>query len=56
MQSPDELRTLTAWKARTMTGDRKGTVSLSITRNRRLTFLINAAEPEIYDLNLEDYH
>jgi toxin HigB-1 len=56
MQSPDELRTLTAWKAHTMTGDRKGTISLSVTRNRRLTFRINAAEPEIYDVNLEDYH
>lgn len=56
MKSPDELRTLTAWKAHTMTGDRKGTVSLSVTRNHRLTFRINAAEPEIYDVDLEDYH
>ena len=56
MENPEELRTLTAWKAHTMTGDRKGTVSLSVTRNRRLTFRINAAEPEIYDVNLEDYH
>jgi toxin HigB-1 len=57
MESPDELRTLTAWKAHTMTGDRKGTISLSVTRNRRLTFRIaSAAEPEIYDVNLEDYH
>ena len=39
-----------------MSGDRKGTVSLSVTRNRRLTFRIDAAESEIYDLNLEDYH
>lgn len=53
MEDPEELRTLTAWKAHTMTGDRKGTVSLSVTRNRRLTFRINAAEPEIYDVNLE---
>ena len=56
MKSPDELRTLTAWNAHTMTGDRKGTVSLSVTRNYRLTFRINAAEPEIYDVDLEDYH
>jgi toxin HigB-1 len=56
MENPEEVRTLTAWKAHTMTGDRKGTVSLSVTRNRRLTFRINAAEPEIYDVNLEDYH
>jgi proteic killer suppression protein len=56
MESPDELRTLTAWKVHTLTGNRKGTLSLSVTRNRRLTFRINAVEPEIYDLNLEDYH
>ena len=56
MENPEELRTLTAWKAHTMTGGRKGTVSLSVTRNYRLTFRINAAEPEIYDVNLEDYH
>jgi proteic killer suppression protein len=40
----------------TLTGDRKGTWSLSVTRNRRLTFRIDTAENEICDLNLEDYH
>jgi proteic killer suppression protein len=35
---------------------RKGTWSLSVTRNLRLTFRIDAAEREIYDVNLEDYH
>ena len=39
-----------------LTGDRKGTWSLSLTGNRRLTFRIDGAEREIYDLNLEDYH
>ena len=56
MEDPDELRALTAWKAHTLTGDRKGTWSLSVTRNRRLTFRIDAAEHEVCDLNLEDYH
>jgi len=37
-------------------GDRKGTWSLSVTRNRRLTFRIDTAGGEIYDVNLEDYH
>ena len=55
MQEADELRTLAAWKAHTLTGDRKGTWSLSLTRNRRLTFWIDD-EPQICDLNLEDYH
>jgi proteic killer suppression protein len=56
MQDPEELRLLPAWKARTLTGDRKDTWSLSVTRNRRLTFRIDAADREIYDVNLEDYH
>ena len=56
MQDADELRALTAWKPHTLTGNRKGTVSLSVTRNRRLTFRVDAAEREICDLNLEDYH
>jgi proteic killer suppression protein len=56
MDDADELRTLTAWKVHTLTGDRKGTWSLSVTRNRRLTFLIDLAEREIRDMNLEDYH
>jgi proteic killer suppression protein len=56
MQDAEELRALAAWKVHTLTGDRKGTWSLSVTRNRRLTFRIDTAEPEIYDVNLEDYH
>ena len=35
-------------------GDRKGTWSLNVTRNRRLTFRIEY--DEVVDLNLEDYH
>jgi proteic killer suppression protein len=56
MEGPEELRSLTAWKAHTLAGDRKGTWSLSVTRNRRLTFRVEKAEREIYDVNLEDYH
>lgn len=56
MQDAEELRSLPAWKAHTLAGDRKGTWSLSVTRNRRLTFRIDVAEREIFDLNLEDYH
>ena len=51
-----KLRTVPSWKAHQLTGDRKGTWSLSVTRNRRLTFRIDNAEREIYDVNLEDYH
>ena len=56
MEDPEELRALPSWKAHTLTGDRKGTWSLSVTANRRLTFRIDAAEREIYEVNLEDYH
>ena len=56
MQDPEELRSLPAWKVHPLTGDRKGTWSLNVTRNRRLTFRIDIAEREICDLNLEDYH
>lgn len=56
MSGVDEVRALTAWKPHTLTGDRKGTVSLSVTRNRRLTFRVDAAEEELYNVNLEDYH
>jgi toxin HigB-1 len=56
MEDAEELRNLPAWSVHTLTGDRKGTWSLSVTRNQRLTFRIDAIEHEIYDLNLEDYH
>ncbi len=56
MQDLEELRALTAWRVHTLTGDRKGTWSLSVTRNRRLTFRIDTAEREICDVDLEDYH
>lgn len=54
MQNPEELRALPLWKAHILTGDRKGTWSLHVTRNRRLTFRIE--DDEIIDMNLEDYH
>ena len=54
MQDPRELRGLPMWKAHILTGDRKGTWSLHVTRNGRMTFRIEG--DEIIDLNLEDYH
>ena len=56
VEDPEELRALAAWKVHTLTGGRKGTWSLSVTRNFRLTFRIDTAEREICDVNLEDYH
>jgi proteic killer suppression protein len=56
MAHPEELWTLHAWKAHVLTGDREGTWSLYVTRNRRLTFCIDTEAREICDVNLEDYH
>jgi proteic killer suppression protein len=52
----EELRALTAWKTHTLTGDRKRTWSLSVSRNLRLTSCIDTDDDEICELNLEDYH
>ena len=56
MDDPEELRALPSWKDHTLTGNRKGTWSLSVTANRRLTFRVDLSDREIYVLDLEDYH
>jgi toxin HigB-1 len=56
MEQEEELRTVQSWKAHILTGDRKGTWSLSVTRNWRMTFRIDRQEIEIIDLDYEDYH
>ncbi len=55
IEDAEELRALPAWRPHMLTGDRKGTWSLSVTRNHRSTFWIDD-EPQICDVNLEDYH
>jgi len=56
MEREDELRMVPSWKAHQLTGDRKGTWSLFVTKNWRLTFRIDQDEVEIIDLDYEDYH
>jgi toxin HigB-1 len=56
MESVIELRTISVWKAHLLTGARKGTWSLHVTKNWRLTFWIDKDEREICDVNFEDYH
>lgn len=56
MESAEELRALTSWKAHVLKGDRKGEWSLHVTANRRLTFLVDDSERVVCDVNLEDYH
>ena len=56
MDDAEELQGLPTWKAHRLTGDRKGTWSLSVTGNLRLTFRVDAVEREIREMNLEDDH
>jgi len=56
MQYERELQSVPSWKAHRLSGDRRGTWSLFVTKNWRLTFLIDGDEIEIIDLNFEDYH
>jgi toxin HigB-1 len=56
MENESQLRQVPAWKAHVLTGNRKGTWSLFVSRNWRLTFRIDRTEIEIVDLNYEDYH
>jgi proteic killer suppression protein len=56
MQKETELKAVPSWKAHQLTGGRKGTWSLSVTKNWRLTFRIDRTEIEIIDLDYEDYH
>jgi len=56
MTDAAELRDVPSWKAHLLAGDRKGTWSLIVTRNWRITFRIDGRQREIVDLNYEDYH
>ncbi len=50
----EEVRDVPTWKAHRLTGTRRGTWSLHVSRNWRLTFEIEGEE--IANVNLEDYH
>ena len=56
MESARELQTIPSWKAHQLTGDRKGTWSLFVSKNWRITFRVDETEVEIIDLGYEDYH
>jgi proteic killer suppression protein len=51
-----ELRDVPSWSVHQLTGDCKGTWSLTVTRNWRLTCRIDRTKGEILDLDYEDYH
>lgn len=54
MPDPATLRAFPLWNAHQLTGSRKGTWSLHVTRNWRLTFHIDG--DEVADIDFEDYH
>jgi plasmid maintenance system killer protein len=54
MADVGEITTLPAWKTHRRGGDRKGTWSLHVTRNWRLTFQVEHGE--LVEVNYEDYH
>jgi len=56
MEGVDELRAIPSWKVHQLGGNRKGTCSLAVTRNWRITFRVDRGETEIVDLDYEDYH
>ena len=54
MDDEQELRDVPSWEAHQLAGDRKGTWSLTVTRNWRITFGIDPTDEEIFDLDYED--
>ena len=56
MEREDELRTIPSWKAHQLADNKKGTWSLFVTKNWRITFRIDQTEIEIINLDYEDYH
>jgi proteic killer suppression protein len=56
MDDEQELVTIPLWKAHQLKGDRKGTWSLTVTGNYRLTFDVDNAAKEVSDIDFEDYH
>ena len=55
IETADELRLPPNFGAHQLTGDRKGEWALTVTKNWRMTFRVNAAGA-IEDMDLEDYH
>ncbi len=55
IDAAEELRVPPNFGAHQLTGDRKGEWSLTVTKNWRMTFRVNAAGA-VEDMDLEDYH
>jgi proteic killer suppression protein len=55
IEGEEELKVPPNYGAHQLTGDRAGVWSLTVSRNWRMTFRVNAM-PAIEDMDLEDYH
>jgi proteic killer suppression protein len=57
IKSEDDLRLTRQWNAHQLVGSRKGTWSLKVNANWRITFKISQESPDaIQELDYEDYH
>jgi len=56
IESIEELKPIVAWRAHLLSGGRKGTWSLTVTRNWRITFRTDETDKAIVALDFEDYH
>ena len=53
-ENMDQVRGPPGWRVHQLTGDRRGTWSISVSGNWRITFAVE--NNEIENLDLEDYH
>lgn len=56
IDDPDEIMMLRKYKPHSLKGDKADSYSLHVTANWRLTFQVDAAANEIFDMDYEDYH
>jgi toxin HigB-1 len=56
MTHPNQLTSVPSWRAHELTGDEAGIWSLTVTRNYRLTFLVDVAAQIVSLLDYRDYH
>lgn len=56
MTDPAQLAAVPSWRAHELKGARKGTWSLTVTGNERLTFVVDLEAQTVSVLDYEDYH
>ncbi len=56
MTHPNQLTSVPSWRAHELTGNEAGVWSLTVTRNYRLTFLVDVSAQTVALLDYRDYH